>query len=80
VEKKMQKPGGWGMMKWQEVLMQEMWETLTDDQKTTLMKRMVDEKILMKQDHLKHFQFRIETMNMVRQMLDLTAGKQIQKI
>jgi len=37
------------------------------------MKRMVDEKILLKQDHLKHFQFRIETMNMVRQMLDQTC-------
>ena len=61
-----------GMMKWQEVLMQEMWETLTDDQKKTLMTRMVDEKILLKQDHLKHFQFRIETMNMIRQMLDQT--------
>ena len=61
-----------GMMKWQEVLMQEMWETLTDDQKKTLMKRMVDKKILLKQDHLKHFQFRIETMNMIRQMLDQT--------
>lgn len=60
------------MMKWQEVLMQEMWETLTDDQKKTLMKRMVDKKILLKQDHLKHFQFRIETMNMIRQMLDQT--------
>lgn len=60
------------MMKWQEVLMQEMWETLTDDQKKTLMKRMVDEKILLKQDHLKHFQFRIETMHMIREMLDQT--------
>jgi hypothetical protein len=68
----MHEPGSMGMMKWQEVLMQEMWETLTDDQKKTLMKRMVDKKILLKQDHLKHFQFRIETMNMIRQMLDQT--------
>jgi hypothetical protein len=68
----MLEPGSMGMMKWQEVLMQEMWETLTDDQKKTLMKRMVDEKILLKQDHLKHFQFRIETMNMIREMLDQT--------
>lgn len=69
----MNEPCGMGMMKWQEVLMQEMWETLTSDQKKTLMKRMVDEKILLKQDFLKHFQFRIETMKMVRQMLDLTS-------
>jgi len=34
------------IIKWQEVLMQEMWETLTVDQKKALMKRIVDEKIL----------------------------------
>jgi hypothetical protein len=35
-----------------------------------LMKRMVDGKILVKESWTKHFQFRIETMKMVRKMLD----------
>jgi hypothetical protein len=35
------------MMQQQEMLMMEMWETLNDDQKKTLMKRMLDAKIQM---------------------------------
>lgn len=58
-----------GMMQ-QEMLMTEMWETLTDDQKKTLMKRMLDTKIMMKEGMIKHFQFKIETMKMVKKMLD----------
>ena len=45
------------MMKWQEVLLQEMGETLTYDRKKTLIKHMVDEKILLNQNNLKHFSF-----------------------
>jgi hypothetical protein len=36
---------------------------LTDDQKKTLMKRMLDAKIMMKEGMIKHFQFKIETLN-----------------
>ncbi|MDD1703341.1 MAG: hypothetical protein LUQ31_10220 [Methanoregula sp.] len=60
-----------GMMQQQETPMMEMWNTLSDDQKKTLMKRMVDAKIMMKEAMLKEIQFRIETMHMVRKMLDV---------
>jgi hypothetical protein len=59
-----------GMMQQQEMLMTEMWETLNDDQKKSLMKRMLDSKIMMKEGMIKHFQFKIETMKMVKKMLD----------
>jgi len=61
---------GQGMMQQQEMLMTEIWETLNDDQKMTLMKRMLDAKIMMKEGMIKHFQFKIETMKMVKTMLD----------
>jgi hypothetical protein len=59
-----------GMMQQQEMLMTEMWESLNDDQKKSLMKRMLDSKIMMKEGMIKHFQFKIETMKMVKKMLD----------
>ena len=59
-----------GMMQQQEMLMTEIWESLNDDQKKSLMKRMLDSKILMKEGMIKHFQFKIETMKMVKKMLD----------
>jgi hypothetical protein len=58
-----------GMMQQQEILT-EMWDSLTDDQKKTLMKRMLDAKIMMKEGMIKHFQFKIETLKMVKKMLD----------
>ena len=57
-------------MQQQEMLMTEMWDTLSDDQKKTLMKRMIDGKIQMKEGMIKHMQFKIETMKMVKTMLD----------
>lgn len=59
-----------GMMQWQDMLMMEMWEKMTADQKKTIMKRMVDGKVLMKENWIKQFQFKIETMKMVKKMLD----------
>jgi hypothetical protein len=59
-----------GMMQQPEMLMTELWDTLNDDQKKTLMKRMLDSKIMMKEGMNKHFQFKIETMKMVKKMLD----------
>jgi len=59
-----------GMMQQKDMIVMEMWEALTDDQKKTLMKRMIDSKILMKEGMIKHFQFKIETMKMVKKMLD----------
>jgi hypothetical protein len=58
------------MMQQQEMLMTEMWDTLNDDQKKTLMKRALDGKIMMKEGMIKHFQFKIETFKMVKKMLD----------
>ncbi len=59
-----------GMMQQKEAVMAEMWDSLTDDQKKTLMKRMIDGKIMMKEGMIKHFQFKIETMKMIKKMLD----------
>jgi hypothetical protein len=61
---------GMGMMQQKEMLMMEMWNTLNDDQKKTLMKRMIDAKVMMKEGMIKHIQFRIETLKMVKKMLD----------
>jgi hypothetical protein len=58
-----------GMMQQKDMIMMEMWEALTVDQKKTLMKRMIDSKIMMKEGMIKHFQFKIETMKMIKNML-----------
>jgi len=58
-----------GMMQ-QEMLITEMWDTLNDEQKKTLMKRMLDTKIMMKEGMIKHFQYKIETFRMIKTMLD----------
>jgi hypothetical protein len=59
-----------GMMQQHETPMIEMWEMLSDDQKKAMMKRMIDGKIMMKEGMIKHFQFKIETMKMLKKMLD----------
>ena len=61
---------GMGMMQQKDMLMMEMWNSLTEDQKKTLMKRMVDAKVMMKEGMIKHIQFKIETMKMVKKMLE----------
>jgi hypothetical protein len=61
---------GPGMTQQHEMIMAGMWDMMTDDQKKALMKRMIDGKIMMKEGMIKHFQFKIETMKMVRKMLD----------
>jgi hypothetical protein len=61
---------GMGVMQWHDMLTMEIWNKMSDEQKKTLMKRMVDGKILMKENWIKQFQFKIETMKMVKKMLD----------
>jgi len=61
---------GMGMMQQKEMLMTEIWEALSDDQKKALLKRMLDGKIMMKEGMIKHFQFKIDTLKMVKKMLD----------
>lgn len=57
-------------MHWRGMLTCEMWEKLNDDQKKALLKRMLDGHILMKENWIKHLQFKIETMKMARKMVD----------
>jgi len=57
-------------MQQKDMFMMEMWENLSEAQKKTLMKRMLDSKIMMKEGMIKHFQFKIETMKMIKSMLD----------
>ncbi|HVN73799.1 MAG TPA: hypothetical protein VMT44_04310 [Methanoregula sp.] len=59
---------GWGMTP-EERLHMKMWEELSDEQKQTLMKRMIDGKIMMKEGMIKHLQWKIETMKMLKTML-----------
>ena len=66
----MQHQGPMGMMNPQEMQMMRMWEQLSDDQKTTLMKRMLDSKIMMKEGMIKQIQFKIETMKLIKGMLE----------
>ena len=66
----MQHEGPMGIMNPHEMLMMKMWEELNDDQKRTLMKRMIDSKIMMKEGMIKHIQFKIETMKMTKAMLE----------
>ena len=47
-----------------------LWDTLNEEQKKTLMKRMLDTKIMMKEGMIKHFQYKIETFKMIKTMLD----------
>ncbi|HVN74661.1 MAG TPA: hypothetical protein VMT44_08720 [Methanoregula sp.] len=53
-----------------EMMMEKMWEYLGDDQKKILMKRMIDGKIMMKEGMIKHLEWKIETMKMVKKMID----------
>ena len=58
-----------GITQHQEMVM-ELWDALNDDQKKILMKRILDTKIMMKEAMIRHFQFKIETFEMVKNMLD----------
>jgi hypothetical protein len=62
--------GPMGMMNPHEMQMMRMWEQLNDDQKTTVMKRMLDAKIMMKEGMIKQIQFKIETMKLIKGMLE----------
>jgi hypothetical protein len=62
--------GPMGTMNPHEMQMMNMWEKLSDDQKTTLMKRMLDAKIMMKEGMIKQIQFKIETMKLIKGMLE----------
>ena len=62
--------GQTGMMNPHEMQMTMMWEHLSDDQKTMVIKRMLDAKIMMKEGMIKQIQFKIETMKLIKGMLE----------
>jgi hypothetical protein len=66
----MHEPSHSGMMQQHDMLMMEVWNAMSDDQKKILLKRMLEEKIMMKEGMIKHFQFKLETMKMVKNMID----------
>ena len=66
----MQHEGQMGMMNPEQMQMMKLWESLSDDQKAMLMKRMLDAKVMMKEGMIKQIQFKIETMKLIKGMLD----------
>ena len=52
-----------------DLLMMKIWEDLDDDQKTSLIERMIDSRIMMKENVIKHMEFKIETFKIVRDMI-----------
>jgi hypothetical protein len=59
-----------GMMHWRGMLLHETLDKIPDDQKKILLKRMIDGKILLRENRIKQMQFKIETMKMVKKMID----------
>ena len=55
---------------WRGMLMHEMMEKMTDEQKKVLFKRMIDGKILKRENRIKQIQYRIETLKMAKKMID----------
>jgi hypothetical protein len=53
----------------QDLLMEKIWEDLTDDQKTKLIARMIDAKIQMKENMIEHLKYKIGTFRMVKDFL-----------
>jgi hypothetical protein len=58
-----------GCMQPQGMMIERMWDELSDEQKRTLITRMIDSKILMKENMIKYLKFKIETFNMVKDMI-----------
>ncbi|HPH34553.1 MAG TPA: hypothetical protein PLU94_03570 [Methanoregulaceae archaeon] len=50
--------------------MHEIMEKIPDDQKKVILKRIIDGKILLRENRIKQMQFKIETMKMIRKMID----------
>jgi hypothetical protein len=57
-------------MHWRGMLMHEIMEKIPDDQKKVILKRIIDGKILLRENRIKQMQFKIETMKMIRKMID----------
>lgn len=53
----------------QDMLMEKIWEDLSDDEKTQLIGRMIDAKIMLKEQMIEHLRFKIETFKMVKDFI-----------
>ncbi len=60
--------GGPGMQP-QDLIMMKIWEDLSDDQKAQLIGRMIDAKIMMKENMIEYLKFKVETFKMVKDMI-----------
>jgi len=54
-----------GRVQPQDIMIEKMWDELSDEQKRTRIARIIDSKILMKENMIKYLKFKIETFNMV---------------
>ena len=54
----------------QDMMMEKIWEYLAKDQKKIIMKRMTDNKILVKEGMIKDLEHKIDTMKILRKMLE----------
>ncbi len=61
---------GIGMMHWRGMLMHEMLEKIPEDQKKIMLQRIIDGKILLRENRIKQMQFKIETMKMFKKIID----------
>jgi len=52
-----------------DMMLEKMWDELDDDQKRTIILRMIDSKILMKENMIKYLKYKVETFNMVKDMI-----------
>lgn len=58
------------MMHWRGMLMHEMLEKIPEDQKKIMLKRIIDGKILLRENRIKQMQFKIETLKMFKKIID----------
>ena len=56
-------------MQTQDLLIMKIWEDLSDEQKAQLIGRMIDAKIMMKENIINHLKFKIETFRMVKDFI-----------
>lgn len=53
----------------QDLLMAKIWEDLSDDQKRQLVGRMIDARIMLKENMIRHLKFKIEIFRMVKDFI-----------
>ncbi len=69
-EGKMGMEHGMGMEHHHDPCMGMMWEKFDDKTKKMIMMRMLDEKIMMKEHWIQHLQFKVESMKMLKSMME----------